>query len=409
MDLCQYVSPYQGWECTETRLPGSDPQCIFHSPDLLKPVGPLLQRIKERQQEEQDFLRFDGSIFPEGIGFQGDQFPKGVCFYGAVFHSSKMQFDGANFGGNSTSFERALFLGKEALFVMATFGSKHTNFRFSEFRGSVNFGLAEFYSEETDFTRVRFSREALFRGLTSERIFPQGVVDFSWVSCDEKGKVVFDRADLSKAKFLDADLLGVEFIDVAWAKEGWRFRVYDEEVWFKKHCDPKRKGQADALDLPKLAHLYRTLKRYYKEVGDQRLVGHFNYGLMEAEWNQRELDVERESEFRSKFKKWLSWEALYRTFSGYGEDYALAGRWVLWFFILFSVIYWKLGIPAVSNNSQWTRQGMHSLLYSLQIGSLSRVNFYLNQSPCLLARYLQLVESVLIPVQFGFFCLCSPK
>ena len=47
----------------------------------------------------------------------------------------------------------------------------------------------------------------------------------------------------------------------------------------------------------------------------------------------------------------------------------------------------------------WWKRGFNALLYSLQAGTLGRVGFY--EEKVRLAAHL--AESVLVPVQFGFF------
>lgn len=125
---------------------------------------------------------------------------------------------------------------------------------------------------------------------------------------------------------------------------------------------------------------------------------------MEVQWYQKEADQVREeaSWFKRKRKKWVSWEAAYRLISGYGEDYGWAGLLVAGYLVSSAAFYWWFGIPSVVQGEPWWKQGFHALLYSLQAAALGRVQFY-SEKVRLLARYVQLAESVLVPVQFGFF------
>jgi len=118
-------------------------------------------------------------------------------------------------------------------------------------------------------------------------------------------------------------------------------------------------------------------------------VGHFHYGLMEVQRHQ-------------KRKKWLAWEAVYRYSSGYGEDYGWAGLVLVGLLVIFAGCYWALGVPSAAQGEPWWKRWLHALLYSFQGGTLGRVDFY-GKPPGLVARYLHLAESVLVPVQFGFF------
>ncbi len=162
----------------------------------------------------------------------------------------------------------------------------------------------------------------------------------------------------------------------------------------------KRGIKANTQYLSYLGRLYRALKAYYRDAGEHHLVGHFHYGLMEMQWYQKELESVPWP--KRKLKKWLSWEALYRCSSGYGEDYAWAGLVLLALLFFFTGCFWALGLPLEINNEPWWKQAMHALLYSLQVGTIGRVEFY-TKAPTLGTRWLQVAESILVPVQFGFF------
>ena len=64
--------------------------------------------------------------------------------------------------------------------------------------------------------------------------------------------------------------------------------------------------------------------------------------------------------------------------------------------------YWCLGVPVEGCFGSRLERAFDALLYSFQAGTLGRVDFY--ERPLSLgARFLHVFESVLIPVQFGFF------
>jgi hypothetical protein len=125
---------------------------------------------------------------------------------------------------------------------------------------------------------------------------------------------------------------------------------------------------------------------------------------MEVQWHQKEAEqaAEEASWLKRKRKKWFSWETAYRYSSGYGEDYAWAGTVLALMLLGFTAVYWLLDVPSVMRGEPGWKQALHSLLYSFQVATLGRVEFY-PEKVRLAARCFHLAESVLVPVQFGFF------
>lgn len=134
------------------------------------------------------------------------------------------------------------------------------------------------------------------------------------------------------------------------------------------------------------------------------MVGHFHYGLMEARWHEKEavLAMAGASWFRRKAAKWLSWEAAYRFTSGYGEDYRRAAAVLLGVVALFGGVYVLLGLPVETQTTPLHQRIGHALVYSLQIGSLGRARGYA-EDLSLISKLMRMAESVVVPVQFGFF------
>jgi hypothetical protein len=202
----------------------------------------------------------------------------------------------------------------------------------------------------------------------------------------------------------------------------------------------------NATYLALLARLYRALKTYYRQTGEYKLVGHFHYGLMEVQWHQRELedqppaDASRGKRFwlwlKRRSRKWLSWEALYRYSSGYGESYVRSAS-VLGVLILgFAAIYWSLGVtapphaeglrwvfsgspaaeglqyvllgaPEMLDPTPWWGHGwLAALAYSLQTASIGRLQYFKDFfPPSLGAEIAYSFESILGPVQIAFFAV----
>jgi len=253
----------------------------------------------------------------------------------------------------------------------------------------------------------------------------------------ENVEIVFDGANLSKTELLGADLGRIKFLDVKWNHAAgwwrgrWRMRLYDEECWRTKRQNNTLKTDSY---LTQLARLYRALKAYYRQTGEYQFVGCFNYGLMEVQWHQREMeDQPPEGASRGKrlwlwlkrkSRKWLSWEALYRFSSGYGEDYAWSALVLGGLIVGFAAIYWWLGVPAPSppeirglqyisfgapaalHQTSFWREGLAALAYSLQTASIGRLQYFKDFIPrSLAAEVAYTFESILSPVQIAFFAL----
>ncbi len=454
---CVYTGDLGTWRCTEKATTRGG-RCIFHDRNLKKEVDILKDRVEKRLDDEtEDLLCFDGSIFPDGISFKGLTFNRRVSFVAAQFHG-ETAFEGAQFRGSAHfggarflgqgSFSEAQFDGK-SIFGVARFRGQ-ASFRGAQFHGEAAFGGARFqrqtsfnaqfhgpaafggarFQRQTSFNgaqfrgeyacfeQVQFQGETIFAGIKPKQVFLEGETNFERMKVGDKGRLVFEWVDLSRTRFLHVDFLRIDFFDVSWNHPpawriggGWRSRLYDEERWAEDRLNLSRdQKEIDTEYLPHLGRLYRALKSYYREAGENRLVGQFQYGLMEVQWNYKEAEEAHKgaSPLKAKLKKWFSWEALYRYCSGYGEDYAWAGLVLVGALALFAGCYWLLGVPVVDNppknlSLSWKlERWLDALLYSFQAGTLSRVSFY-DQPTNILARYLHLFESVLVPVQFGFF------
>lgn len=422
---CGYSSPFDQWRCP-AEATTEDGLCIFHDPSPTKDIQTLKVRLRELLAvEKEDPLRFDGSIFPDGVSFNGVVFERSISFREAQFHGQATFFLGTRFHGPRTCFDQAQFRSRWTFFERAQFYGEVTSFDRAQFYGEAtlrrtqfrskrtSFVEAEFHGQRTSFEGAQFHGQTIFRGDKPAQVFFGGTTDFKEISVGKEGELVFDWVDLSRTQFLHADISRVKFLDVRWNHPldekadhyqwgGWRSRIYDEALWREARRPPNNTLREDIEYLPHLGRLYRALKAYYRETGENRLVGHFQYGLMEVQWYQKEAEwaIKGGPWLKRKWKKWVSWEAAYRYSSGYGEDYAWAGLVLVGFLVLFAGCYWLLGVPETWG--EWWERGLRALLYSFQAGIPSRVRFY--QEPTVLAaRYLHVVESILVPVQFGFF------
>ncbi|MBI5586884.1 MAG: hypothetical protein HY889_00785 [Deltaproteobacteria bacterium] len=271
-------------------------------------------------------------------------------------------------------------------------------------------------------TTFGFTCKTVFRGTEPGQVFLEGTVNFKNVLISEygeeyekrKGILVFEWVNLGQTEFLNTDISKIKFRDATWDNQydlfmfgGWRSRLHDEKKWRNERA--KQKGQeVDNKYLTQLSLLYRELKKHYLESGEIHLVGHFHYGVMNVLLRQKENEqLKQFSGLRQKIKKFFScfWLNLYKYSSGFGEDYALAGTWVLALLIVFGVIYFVCGVPKENSNPSALVQLANSLFYSFQAGTLSRVAFYKEMNIGLSARFFHLLESILVPAQFAFFVI----
>ena len=273
--LCKYWSQRDGWSCPE-RSTTPDGLCILHDPNPNKDVNAVIARVNARLADERENkLRFDGSVFPEGVSFREFIFRKATSFFEAEFHGKNTSFFGAKFLGETTDFGMCKFLDsiefgfcqfrsrfvnfyqaefhgekpsfgcarfdcggtnfglvkfhQNADFISAEFYGLRTEFRDCEFHGQAFFTQTQFLCDETSFKAAkflsqeplyfhgaRFKAKTVFEGLERSQVFLGGPVDFDEVRIDDGGSVIFDSVDLSKTEFLHVDLSKMKFSDVTW-------------------------------------------------------------------------------------------------------------------------------------------------------------------------------------------------
>ncbi len=288
---------------------------------------------------------FGGTTFQGAAGFSSARFQGGASLFGArfegraFFHHARFQGD-ANFGGTRFQGDAGFFLAR--------------------FQGDANFGGTRF-QREARFVGTTFQGQAAFRGSTfAGQASFEGYED-QWVfsrkaEADLKGAsfhqpevAVFQHVFLGCARFLGADVRRVDFTDVEWASRplwgprwqrlmarggrlsrpmAWvcarwparlkprgRFALWDE-------LGPEEKGQEK--DYALIGKLYRQLKHNYEEQRDPITAGDFHFGEM----HMRRLSHAPKNGLLRFLKRNLSFLALYRWISGYGEDYLLPLAWI---------------------------------------------------------------------------------
>ncbi|MHB8481691.1 MAG: pentapeptide repeat-containing protein [Nitrospiria bacterium] len=447
------------WQCSEFGYKGEF--CIFHIPmnsgikenDALR--NAFFALINKPTKEP---IRLDGAIFPNLDIFRDKTCGNEISFQNATFHNGA-DFTGARFLGTRTSFEKSRFLGSaifdsteiqgESLIFKGAFISGSATFKNAsischdaidftgmEIQQGVNFENARLNSKNTSFEKTRFmngeisfkgtrfcSKEKtsfdqtefgagprqsqtnpIFQGVELDEVFLEGDVNFKNVkiSSGKNDIIIFERVNLGRTEFLKTDLSRVKFIDVTWNHQRdllifgkWRSRLYDENIWNKNKQFFKNIGSRNTY-LTELSYLYRTLKKYYLETGEIGLSGHFHYGYNEVLLAQERFEHGRKFSFM---------RFLHKITSGYGEDFFVAFSWLFFFISGFAFVYALNGVP--QNSDSFLSQFFNSLIYSIQVGTLSRIEFYnyKDKEIGIILKFFHVAESVLVPTFLAFFVI----
>jgi hypothetical protein len=349
----------------------------------------------------------------EEVTFLAAEFHGETLFIGVKFESKHVVFSSVKWKGWSTYFSAVEFHADVVYFWGTVFSGRETSFSVEFHTQWVNFSQAEFRSVRTLIGLRHLEGSLLFRSNRPRGVFVAGEVEIATAFLVMQGQIVFDSVDLSRTRFLsssnsDKDVSFMRFLDVYWNHgEGgsrvgrtWRSRAYDETVWRELRRDPSKRAQADVEYLAHLGRMYRSLKSYYRERGEHPMIGHFHYGLMEVQWFSKE--AAQDTYIRRSMSKWLSWEALYRYSSGYGEDYVRAAGILGTLLLAFGVMYWTLGEPVVVASQSTVARVLPGLLLSIQTATLDKVAFY-DIPKQFGAQIVRLLELISVPIQFGFF------
>ena len=239
-------------QCKKNTWNGSEQYCIFHDPSKEKDID----LFREKLQEKLDSLDYDfrGFFFPEDVNFSSKKFEEDVCFDGATFQMK------ANF--NKTIFKNVDFNGvifRENTFFVGTI------FHYVSFIGAIIERSIEFAPKEIKQLNLQNSKFLL------------------------RGRIT---TDLRQAKFCQADLENVVFLDCHWPE-----RVYEE-----MHMGDER------LSYSEVETIYRNLKQNMQRHGDYAKAGEFYY---------REMEMRRK-QYKLFSPRWWGQNTL-RILCGYGE------------------------------------------------------------------------------------------
>lgn len=343
--------------------------------------------------EYENNATFKNAEFLKKVSFVESKFNNQVTFWKAEF-KGKVDFEKAEFkygfsflqakSINDVSFKNAKFKGwtyfnfaefqKEADFGNVEFDSE-VKFFASKFLGDVDFTDTKFnknvyfiltsfnknvifygsvFNVLADFDRTKFNevdfRNTYFGGLTrftgkrikrehneikekwiikqDQLIFPRDQkVDLRDVTFGEPERVVFRTVDMSRCLLLNTDLTKVEFADVQWGKYKNRSIIYDE-MYQDEH---------EEKNYALIEKVYSQLKKNLEDSRNYAEVGDFHYGEMEM----------RRKRHWGIFKH-ISFTSFYKYFSGYGEKYWWAIGVLAFFILLFTFIYWCMGLDIIN-------------------------------------------------------------
>jgi uncharacterized protein YjbI with pentapeptide repeats len=357
--------------------------------------------------------------FAQAVAVQSARFDKVTFDKLSSFHAAtfgKVSFSRAHFGGTSyfahatfaseVYFLRTVFVGP-AQFWHSTF-EKDTYFRGVMFNGGVAFSPATFqgavrfyavrFTGPAEFIDVTFEGPVSFVGPRDHWVFSSDAdADFRSARFGDPENAHFLHVYLGRARLLGADIRHVDFAEVKWARRsGGRFAVWDEL---------RPEDERDEKSFALIGRLYRQLKYNYEEQQhDPITAGDFHFGEM----HMRRLSNPPKNCLLRLLKRNLSFLALYRWISGYGEDYMLALAWVVAVIVASALAFAYIPAlalqPSASTAGSLPMQGFWSRLWCSVMCFLLRGDRPLVPvHPA--GHYLSVAEGVIGPALIAMFVL----
>ena len=346
---------------------------------------------------------FSRTIFQAEAQFWEAEFKDDSHFDQASF-KREAEFWEAGFKGRCR-FDFACFEGK-AVFEGARF-ERHAHFEGARFEGEANFWADKSRESACFSSAIFYDALIMSRGTRTGR-GSTGDVDFRVVKLLDPAKVLFQKLDLSRFRFVETDLRGVHFTDVEWYREKGkgRYKVFDEvspDPYFKE------------FDYALIRQLYRRLRANYEDNLLYSEAGDFYIG---------EMEMRRKGE-TSILKKLPI--LIYKVISNYGESYYRPLCWIAAMLVLFPLLFMFANIQPVSldptnpvgdvinyrlNFSSiesftptWEklRDYYSCFLYSMSVFSFIRDKKYTTIDNW--GHTLFVLESILSPVTLAFFLL----
>ena len=353
--------------------------CVLHEPFDEKSDEEIEELKKAKldvfyKEINEGKTNFEGCILPNielsgkklnGLNFQ-DVVIEEAKFTETIFEKEAI-FDRTEFNGD-TWFDRAIFNGEakfnevefnsDVSFKDAKFNSnvsfedvrfnQYTSFVGTTFKEVAIFNGAEF--DSVSFYNSKFSKDVLFEDATfrslayfegeENQVF-HSKVDFGYAAFEKPKDVEFVKVNLSKARFINANIEEVRFVDVEWNSKGRLFKrkaVYDEILIDK--------GEYTEKDYELVADIYRRLRASYESRLQYPYAGDFYIGEMEMRRRNAKLFGRRvKNKILRFFIQNFSLTAFYKYFSLYGENYWLPLVWIFLTIILFGYVLSLMGIP----------------------------------------------------------------
>ncbi len=362
------------------------PVCLMHSKDPNKQLGPLFEAFRQEFERilvdaGENAAHFERFVFPQ-LDFGERTFQTTCRFNGATF-TQEVDFYKAIFEKNA-DFNDATFT-LDAYFASATF-TQEASFHNATFRQGANFCLATFtkeaefnhaiFKQGADFSFATFTQAAHFIGtefhgtadchcsrFLDQAEFHATMFDphddkepsamFDGANFSKPSEIVFDDVDLSRALFHNCDVSQVWFTSsVQWARrEGNRgLAVFDETYSVEQRSaeETQRDGQRDHCAYCAAEQIYHQLKKNYDSRLDYWTANEFHFGEMEM----KRLAGPTSGRLLVLRRWWhprLSFVALYRYASDYGNSYAKPALWLLATMALFAAL---LPLPGVGLKRQ---------------------------------------------------------
>ena len=354
-------------------------------------------------QQEADFFNV---TFLEKAYFSNAVFTKYADFSSATFNA-KTYFSGSTFTGKAT-FSSVAF-------------KRNVDFYDATFTGDANFGRTEFHGVST-WENATFLEGAEFRRTKFDpQVAGEPGAVFAMVRFTKPNEVIFEHVDLSRALFQNCDVTELRFTSsVDWGRQGKRRGVIFEEV-IPLPSDHAKDLQTDGeRDYGTIAQFYQQLKKNYDAQLDFWTANEFHFGEMEMQ----RVSIRPDGRF-PRLRRWwhprLSFVALYRWASDYGNSFVKPMLWLLGFLVLFSILYplpgaglqrsgktspetyvsvWRAGPGHMQSESALL---LRSALTSIDIVTFQKNPEYAPSYPW--GRGLAIVETFLISTLFGLFLL----
>ncbi len=391
-----------------------NPVCLMHSKDPGKQSGPLFdhfwpefEKILEcagankahferfvfpqldlRGREIQAICLFSYATLTENADFSGATFTQCADFRIATFRRGA-DFNGATFTGNA-EFCRVTFM-QNVDFSQVSF-AQNADFGQATFVQDADFFLATF-TQDADFRKATFTQAACFEGtkfhgtanwkrsrfldqaeFRHTKFDPQTAGQpsavFALAYFSRSGEFVFDDVDLSRALFHNSDMSQVWFTSsVRWGKreDNRGIAVFDEKILLEQvpadfeAMIPLEEDITEELqrnkqrDYRAVAQIYQQLKKNYDSRLDYWTANEFHFGEMEM----KRLAGPTDGPFlwlRQWLHRSLSFVALYRYASDYGNSYGKPALWLLAILLLFAALFPLPGVGLKRQGAQRKRR-----------------------------------------------------